>query len=366
MTGIKKGEESTTCELGLRGLTNRKQVGDSIPMLHEVIVTPWRKLGLLLLGAMAYWPLAVQAQGPPMPVIGFLNGVSAASWTDQLAGFHRGLRDFGFVVGRNVAIEYRWADGQLDQLPAMAVDLLYRKVTVVVVGGSDVGIRAATAITQTVPIVFMTAADPIAAGLVVRLNPPEGNATGISVFSSELEPKKLELLHELIPGPAKIALLVNPNNPITSASETKGARQAALRLGLEIVMLRASTESEIESAFETARQQQVAGLQVSADAFFSARRDQIAALALRYVLPTIASSREAAVAGNLMGYGAGQAEGYRRAGVYVGRILKGEKPNELPVELPTKFELTINLKTAKELGISVPTTLLARADHVIQ
>jgi putative ABC transport system substrate-binding protein len=310
-----------------------------------------RREFITLLGGATTWPLAARAQQPTMPVFGFLYGVSATEF--NMAGFHRGLSEAGFVEGRNVVINYRWAEGEWDRLPVMAADLVGRKVAVIFAGGSDVATRAAIAATQSIPIVFTTGSDPVAAGLVASLNRPGGSATGVSFINHEPGPKRLELLHELLPTATKAAFLVNPNNPATS-QDVQDTQAAARRLGLELIIVNGGSESEIERAFSTAVQQGAAAFTVAFDASLTSRRGQIAALALRHALPTITLSRESVVAGQLMSYGPDQADMYRQAGVYVGRILKGEKPADLPVMLPTKFELVINLKTAKALGITVP------------
>jgi putative ABC transport system substrate-binding protein len=283
-----------------------------------------------------------------------------------MTGFRRGLSESGFVEGQNVTIAYRWAEGQFDRMPAMAADLVRRKVALILVGGSLDGVRAAMAATQTIPIVFTTAANPVATGLVASLNRPDGNATGVTVFAGELGPKRLELLHELIPTAKKIALLVNPNVPRVLQDDIQSVETAARRLGLEIIVVTAGSEDEIERAFATAAQQRASALQVGDDAFLDSRRAQIAALGLHHALPTIALTRRSVAAGSLMSYGSNQVDVYRQAGVYVGRILKGEKPANLPVLQPTKFELVINLKTAKALALEIPPSLLGRADEVIE
>jgi putative ABC transport system substrate-binding protein len=320
---------------------------------------------MTLLGAVAAWPLAARAQQRSLPVIGVLYGVSAAEWTRPMGGFHRGLGEAGFVEGRNVAIEYRWADGKPDRMSALAADLVARNVAVILVGASLPGVRAVKAATQTIPIVFTTNTDPVAAGVVASLNRPGGNATGVTGLGSELGPKRLELLHELIPGATRFAVLVNPSNPVTMQDGIQGGLTAARRLGLEIIVVKASTEQEIEVAFATAVEQQAAAL-IGNDAYFESRRDLIAALGLRHRIPVTLGSRESVVAGALMSYGASIVDFYRQAGAYVGRILKGEKPADLPVLQPTKFELIINLKTVKALGLVMPPTLLATADEVLE
>ena len=320
----------------------------------------------LLTGTAAAWPLSARAQQPGMPVVGVLYGVSAAEWAERMVAVRRGLAETGFVDGRNVVMEYRWAEGQYDRLPAMAADLVGRKVAVVLSGGSDIATRAAMAATKTIPIVFTTAGDPAQQGLVASLNRPGGNVTGVTVFSRELGPKRLELLHELLPTANKIALLLNQNSPEESQLDIQSMQTAARTLGLEMIVLRAGTEQEIESAFATVVQQRADALFLGVEAYLSSRREQIAALALRHALPTISSSSEAVPAGQLMSYGSSQADMYRQAGVYVGRILKGEKSADLPVMQPTKFELVVNLKTAKAIGLTIPGSFLLRADEVIE
>ena len=324
-----------------------------------------REFITLLGGAAAAWPLAARAQQPAMPVIGALFAVSAAEWEDFMVGFRRGLSESGFVEGQNVAIEYRWADGHFDSLPMMAADLVGRKVGLIFTGGT-VGVRAAMAATQTIPIVFTIGVDPIAAGFVASLNRPGGNVTGVTLISSELAPKRLELLRELVPTATKIALLVNPNNPASLKQETQGVEEAARRLGKEIIVVDAGTENELEGAFAAAVQRGAAAFLVESDPIFVSARLRIAALALRHSLPLISNDRQIVAAGGLMSYGTSIVDTFRQAGTYVGRILKGEKTADMPVMQPTKFEFVINLKTAKALGIDVPPTLLARADEVIE
>jgi putative ABC transport system substrate-binding protein len=319
----------------------------------------------LLGGAAVVWPFAARAQQTKRPVIGSLYGTSAAEWGIPIAGFRTGLKEAGFVESQNVAIEYRWADGHFDRMPAMAADLVARKVAVILVGGNLAGVRAVLAATQTIPIVFTTASNPVTSGLVASLNHPGGNATGITLIAVELGPKKVELLREMLPTATKVALLVNPSNADMEA-ERQNLQMAARQLGIELIVLSAHTESEIEEAFAVAARQRAAALYVGSDAFLVSQRAHIAELGLRYALPTVSPVRNDVVAGQLMSYGSSQADMYRQAGVYVGRILKGEKPADLPVLEPTKFELVINLKTAKALGIKIPQTLLASADEVIE
>ena len=330
-----------------------------------------RREFITLIGGAAAWPLtALAQQHPPMgvqpggnqPVIGFLYDVLAAEY-----GFRRGLSDRGFVEGRNVAIDYRsTAAGQFDRLPALASDLVSRNVAVIISIDSDRATQAARAATQTIPIVFTTAGNPVKLGFVASLSRPGGNVTGITTFGHELLPKRLELLRGLLPTASKIALLLNPTSPATSQVEIESAQVAARRLGLEIIVVSAGTESEIATGLATAAQQRAAALVIASDVFLSSRQEYIALLALRHALPTISNDRLAVVAGQLISYAPNSDELYRLAGTYVGRILKGEKPADLPVMQPIKFELSINLKTAKALGLEVPPTLLAQADEVIE
>jgi putative tryptophan/tyrosine transport system substrate-binding protein len=297
------------------------------------------------LGSAAVWPAVVRAQRA-MPVIGVLYGVSAAEWAEYMLGFRRGLGEIGFVEGRNVAIEYRWAEGKYDRLPAMAADLVARRVAVILAGGANVAVRAAMAATQTIPIVFTTIADPVADGLVASLNRPGGNVTGITGISVEVLSKLFEILREAIPAAGKFALLVNPNNPVTARDAIEVAQTAVRRLGVELVTLYAGDEREIDQAFEAAVQQR-AGVVVLNDAYFNSRREQVAALSFRHALPVTGATREAVAAGLLISYSASVPDTYRQAGIYVGRILRGEKPADLPVMQPTKFGLVVNVKTAK-------------------
>ena len=316
-------------------------------------------------GAAAAWPLAALAQ-PAMPVIGMLHGVSAAQWADRMVGFNRGLGEAGFAEGRNVAMEYRWAEGQFDQLPAMAAELVDRKVAVICAGAGDVAIRTAIAATKTIPIVFTTASDPVRAGFVISLGRPGGNVTGATFMGVELVAKRAELFHETLPGATRIALLVNPNNPGLMQDNIELSKVAMHRLGLEMVIIKAGSENEIESAVVAAVRQQANALSIGNDAYLSSRSRQIAFFALRHALPSMSESRDGVAAGLLMSYGPNQAETFRQAGLHVGRILKGEKPTDLPVIQPTNFELVINLMTAKALGVTVPPAVLARADEVIE
>src|SRR5262249_15876357 len=323
-----------------------------------------RRAFITLLGGAAVWPLAARAQQSAMPVVGFLNGASAAEWVRPISGFHGGLGETGFAEGRNVVIEYRWAEGHFERAPALAADLINRKVAVILVGGALPAVRAVIAATKTIPIVFTTNSDPVAAGIFESLNRPRGHRARGPRIGRATARKRPELLHEIFPTATKFAVLVNPNNPFTMQDVLQGAQTASRRLGLEFVIVKAGTAAEIEIAFATAAQQQAAWL-LAEDAYFESRREQIAALGLRHALPTM-SGTQSVRAGPLMSYGADFLDFYRQAGVYVGRILKGEKAADLPVVQPTKFELLINLKTAKALGIQVPPTLLARADEVIE
>jgi putative ABC transport system substrate-binding protein len=324
-----------------------------------------REFITLVGGAAAMWPTVIYGQQPAMPVIGVLHGVSAAQWTDRMVGFHRGLREAGFTEGRNVAIEYRWAEGQFDRLPAMAIDLIGHKVAVILAGASDVAIKAAMAATKTTPIVFTSASDPVRAGFVSSLGHPGGNVTGATFMGVELVAKRMELLHEILPGNTRIALLVNPNNPGLMQDNIELSKAAVQRLGLEMVVVKAGSESDIESAITAAAQQQAKALSIGNDAYLSSRSRQIAFLALRHALPTMSESRDGVAAGLLVSYGPNQAETFRQAGHHVARILKGEKPASLPVIQPTTFELFINLTTAKALGLKIPSTVIGRADELL-
>ena len=324
-----------------------------------------REFITLLSGAAASWPLAAGAQQPAVPVIGFLNPASPGSYAPFVTTFHQGLKEIGYIEGQNVAIEYRWADGQYDRLPMLASDLVARRVTVIAATGGDVSALAAKAATTTIPIVFDTSSDPVKIGLVASLSRPSGNLTGVSIFTVELLPKGLELLCEMVPTAAVIAFLVNPMRASTE-SETRGAEAAARALGRQSVVLNATSEHDLNVAFATLGQRHVGALLVGPDNFFTSRRDQLAALAARYAVPTMYGDRQYAVAGGLMSYNSSLTDIYRQVGVYTGKILNGEKPADLPIQQPTKFELVINLKTAKALGLTVPSDLLVAADEVIE
>jgi putative ABC transport system substrate-binding protein len=320
---------------------------------------------ITLLGGAAAWPLAAQAQQSALPVIGSLAGGSAALWADRMAAFRRGLAEAGFVEGRNVAIEARWAEDQFDRLPGMAADQVRRRVSVIFTM-NDVALQAAMAATKTIPIVFTTASDPVAAGFVSSLARPEGNVTGVTFLSVELIAKRLELLHQLVPAATRVAVLVNPANPGIAQTNIEQSQAAARRLGLEVVVLNAATDAEIDGAVDAAVQQGANVLSLGTDAYLSTHARQIAFRALRKGLPTAGATRENVNAGLLMSYGTNVLDSYQTAGIYVGRILKGDKPRDLPILQPTKFELLINTTTAKALDLTVPPNLLAIADEVIE
>ena len=324
-----------------------------------------REVITLLGGATVAWPLAARAQQPALPTIGFLNADSPKSYARQLSAFLKGLSEAGFVDGRNVAIEYRWAEGQNDRLPAMAADLVHRQVTVIAATTTAASL-AAKAATTTIPIVFETGADPVQLGLVPNLNHPGGNITGVTQTNQEVTPKRLQLLHELVPSASIMTLLVNPASRYQAETQSKEALSAAHTLGLELHVLNASTDSDLDAVFTNLTQIRAGGLVIASDPFFIGRSEQLAALALRHGVPAIFETREFAAGGGLMSYGADIAETYRLAGNYTGRILKGDKPADLPVQLATKVEFYINLKTAKALAITFPLTLLGRADEVIE
>src|ERR1700688_675636 len=318
-----------------------------------------------LSGAAAAWPLAARAQQPARPVIGFLNADSPTSYARQLSAFLKGLSEAGYVDGHNVAIEYRWAEGQNDRLPAMAADLVHRQVAVIAATTTAASL-AAKAATTTIPIVFETGADPVELGLVPNLNHPGGNISGVTQTHQEVTPKRLQLLHEWVPSASIMALLVNPASRYQADSQAKGVLSAAHTLGLELHVLNASTDGDFDAVFTTLTQLRAGGLVVASDPVFIGRSEQLAALTLRHAVPTIFETREFAAAGGLMSYGADIGDTYRLAGAYTGRILKGDKPADLPIQLASKVEFYINLKTAKVLAITFPLTLLSRADEVIE
>jgi putative ABC transport system substrate-binding protein len=323
-----------------------------------------REFITILGNAAAMWPLAARAQQPAMPVVGFVNAASPEAYARMLSAFIKGLGETGYIEGQNVKIEYRWAQGEVNRLPAFATDLVRRKVSVIAATGTPAAI-VAKATTTTIPIVFETGSDPVQLGLVTSLNRPGGNVTGVAQLAVEIAPKRLELLRELVPSARVIALLVDLTDPVSEKTR-QGVEAAAQSLGLELHVLNVSTERDLDAVFANLIQLGVGGLVISGGQFFNSRSKQIAAAALQHSVPTIYPYRDPALAGGLMSYGTSLTDAYRLAGIYTGRVLKGEKPADLPVVQATKVELVINLKTAKALGITFPLSLLGRADEVIE
>jgi putative ABC transport system substrate-binding protein len=324
-----------------------------------------RREFMTLLGGTATWSLVARAQQPGLPVIGYLNSESLETYREYFDAFHRGLGEAGFVEGRNTAIEYRWAGGQNDRLPELAADLARRQVTVIVTNNTPASL-AAKAASQSVPVVFLVGSDPVLIGLVKSLNRPGGQLTGVSILNTEIIAKRLELLHELVPAATTVGFLVNPTNPVFAQAELTGIQAGAHALGLQLLVLNASSTKEMEAAFATLMKQGGGGLVVSGDTYFIAQHKRLLGLAAEHRIPTIYVYRELSSIGGLMSYGPSLPDGYRQTGVYAGRILKGEKPADLPVQQVSRIELVINLQTARALGITFPITLFGRADEVIE
>jgi ABC-type uncharacterized transport system substrate-binding protein len=325
-----------------------------------------RELVFALGGAAAAWPLAARAQQPALPVIGFLNSSSSSGvYARMLVAFRQGLNEAGYIEGRNVTIEYRWAEGQSDRLPELAGDLVGRKVTVIAATTTQAAL-AAKAATATIPVVFEMAGDPVQLGIIAALNRPGGNVAGVTNLNIEVTPKRLELLHEVIPTATTFALLINPSNPTLAEPTTRDIRASARTLGVQLHVVSATTDNEIDDAFASLTNLRAGGLVIGGDQFFSSRIERLASLAVRYAVPAIYLWREFAVAGGLMSYGSQTMDAYRLTGIYVGRVLNGEKPADLPVQQATKVELYINPKTAKTLGITIPLSLSGRADVLIE
>jgi putative ABC transport system substrate-binding protein len=325
-----------------------------------------REFITLLGGVAAAWPLTARAQRPAMPVIGFLSNASPDVYSDRLRTFRQGLREAGYVEGQNVAIEYRWAEGQNDRLAELAVQLVERRVTVIAAAGGTPSALAAKVATATIPIVFGVAVDPVEVGLVASLNRPGGNLTGVTNLNAEVGPKRIELLHELLPVVTTVAVLVDPTSPTLAKAFLRDLEPAARTLGLQLHVLHASNERDLDTVFAALVERRAGALIIGPGAFFASRGEQLGALTVRHAVPTVFQYRPFAAAGGLMSYGSDETEYYRLVGIYTGRILKGEKPADLPVQQATKVELIINLKTARALSLTVPLTLLGRADEVIE
>jgi putative tryptophan/tyrosine transport system substrate-binding protein len=324
-----------------------------------------RREFITMLGGAAAWPFAARAQQPALPVIGFLNSSSPSGYARMVVAFRQGLNETGYIEGRNVTIEYRWAEGQNDRLPELAGDLVGRKVTVIAATTAAAAL-AAKAATATIPVVFEMAGDPVQLGIIATLNRPGGNVTGVTNLNIEVAPKRLELLHEVIPAATTFALLINPSNPTLAEPTIRDIRASAHTLGVQLHVVSATTDNEIDNAFASLANLRAGGLVIGGDQFFSSRIERLASLAVRYAVPAIYLWREFAVGGGLMSYGSDTTDAYRLTGIYVGHVLNGEKPADLPVQQATKDELYINLKTAKTLGITIPLSLSGRADGLIE
>ena len=341
-------------------LSDRPLLGDVMP-IHAMR----RREFITALGGAATWPVAALCQQPAVPVIGYLGSQSLATFASRLDAFRQGLGESGYTDGQNVTIEFRWAEGQHHRLPALAADLVARRVAVLVAPGGAPAALAAKSATTVIPIVFEMGADPIAMGLVSSFSHPGGNLTGVSSLSVEVTPKRLEILHELAPKATVVAALINPTSP-TAASQTRSLQEAAGILRLQLHVLHASTEQDVDSAFATLLKLRAGALVVASDTFFAFHSEQLAVLTARHAIPAIQQSRDFSVAGGLASYGGNFMESHRQAGIYTGRIIKGDKPADLPVQQVTKLEMVINLKTAKTLGITVPPSVLSRADELIE
>jgi putative tryptophan/tyrosine transport system substrate-binding protein len=346
-------------------VSSPNQLGN-LPYAAGTFLTMRRREFITLLGGAAAWPVAARAQQPSIPVVGFLDPRSPDGMTERLRAFRQGLKETAYVEGENVTIEYRWAENQIDRLPALATELVQRQVAAIATPGGPPSALAAKAATTTIPIVFATAEDPVRLGLVASLARPGGNLTGINFLNAELTAKQLEFLRELVPGATRVAVLVNPTTPTTTETTLRNVTAAARAIGLQIQVLNASTSREINAAFATFVRERPDALFVGLDPFFNSRRVQMAQLATLHKVPAAYASRDIAEAGGLMSYGANITDAYRQVGVYTGRILKGAKPADLPVVQSSKFELVINAETARMLGLTVPPTLLALADEVIE